>query len=116
MYQLDYAPKKPRLAPLFLRACIPPFVAVAAWPILYFTWFLIGLLLAFFVILACAAWAQNQSHQIAAALAPIYPNLPVGKLRRRVLTFQGIGIIGSLPLFSFFLSLLQSLGFRVGWS
>ncbi len=51
MPQLEYDQPPERLAPLILRASLPPLVAIAAWPVLYFTLFLTGLVAVFLVLI-----------------------------------------------------------------
>lgn len=116
MHWLDYGQPPPSLRRLVLRASLPPAVAIVAWPVLYFTMFLNGLVLIWVVLIACAAWADAQSKRLVPLFAPHFPKTPVTKLRRRILALQGLGIVGSWPLFAVLLHELRGAGFKVGWS
>ena len=115
-HPLDYGQAAPNLGRLIARASLPPALAIVSWTILYFTFFLAGLPIVLLTLIACAAWAEAQSRRLAPQFAVVFQNTPIANLRRRIIVLQGIGILGSWPLFGLMLAALTAAGFRVGWS
>jgi hypothetical protein len=99
---------------------LPPLVAIVAWPALYFTLFLPGILVMPVVLLACVIWAWPVSVSVSKSIFALCgkkePNR-TNLLSVRVLLFlfQLLVIIGSWPLFGLFLTCLESLGLKTGW-
>ena len=99
-----------------LLGLLPPLAAALAWPVLYFGAFPAGILLMPLVMLACVAWAWEFSSSVAGHLSALLGWPRVGILRGSVFLLQVLGIVASWPLFVFLLHLLESLGYKVGWS
>jgi hypothetical protein len=99
---------------------LPPLVAIVAWPALYFTLFLVGILVMPVVLLACVIWAWpvsvSVSKNILALSGKKEPNRAnLLSLQVVLLLFQLLVIIASWPLFGLFLTYLESLGLKTGW-
>jgi hypothetical protein len=99
-----------------LLGLLPPLAAALAWPVLYFGAFMAGLLLMPLVSLACVAWAWVVSRGVAGHLSALRGWSRVGLLRGLVFALQVLAIAASWPLFGLLLDLLESMGYKVGWS
>lgn len=96
-------------------AALPPVVAILGWPALYFGAFLAVIWMPF-VMLGCIGWAWVQSRGVALHLSSVLGWRCARTLRAIVFAIQLIAILGSIPLFAYFLHLLESMGYKVGWS
>jgi hypothetical protein len=99
-----------------LLMLLPPLAAALAWPVLYFGAFLAGILLIPLVLLACVVWAWGISSSVATNLSALLGWPRVGILHGLVLFLQVMGILASWPIFVFLLRVLESMGYKVGWS
>ncbi len=99
-----------------LLGLLPPLTAVLAWPVLYFGAFIAGILLMPIVMLGCVVWAWGVSSGVADHLSALLGCSRVGALRGSVFFLQVVGILASWPLFVDLLHLLESMGYKVGWS
>ncbi len=94
----------------------PPLVAILSWPVLYFSLFLMALPLIVLALLCCIGWAWLASDGVAANLAVLLSWRRVRVLRFFLFTLQVVAILASWPLFVLLLDLLESMGYKVGWS
>jgi hypothetical protein len=99
-----------------LAAFLPPLVAALAWPVLYFGLFLLGLPLTLLVLIGCAVWAWAMSESVASHLSALFGWSRKGVLQGLVFAFELIAILASWPLFVSLLAMLESMGYKVGWS
>jgi hypothetical protein len=99
-----------------LVAFLPPAAAILAWPVLYFGAFLFGLVLMPIVLIVCISWAWVASKSVAAHLSALLGWSCVGVLRGLVFLAQLVAILGSVRVFGCLLDLLESMGYKVGWS
>jgi hypothetical protein len=120
----------PAVKPMFGRMLVllPPLTAMTAWPVLIYTLFMFGFLLAVVIMLACAKWAWTTSDRVATwryALKlevarrgdAVYPPPNyLQKLRRLLFVAQLVGVLGSFPLAGLILKVLQRAGVYLGWS
>ncbi len=98
-----------------LVAFLPPAVAILGWPVLYFGAFLAVLLMPL-VLIGCLGWAWVQSRGVAGHLSALLGWPWVRLLRATVFAAQSALILASWPLFGYSLRLLESMGYKVGWS
>ena|SRR5438874_972827 len=94
---------------------LPPGVAILGWPVLYFGAFLAVYLMPL-VLLGCLAWAWVQSREVAGCLSELVGLRRLRLLRAAVFVTQSALILASWPLFGYSLRLLESMGYKVGWS
>lgn len=111
-----------------LVGLLPPAIAGLSWPALRFgiptilgtSFFLLGAMLAValmpFVFVGCTIWAWIQSQSVADHLGELFASKRVRLLRVTVFTMQLLTIVATWPLFAYFLDLLESMGYRLGWS
>ena len=97
-------------------ALLPPLAAALAWPVLYFTAFLAGMMMMPFVMFACIIWALVASESVAAHFSALCGWSDKGFLRVVVFILQVLGILASWPLFGEFLGMLEAMGYKIGWS
>jgi hypothetical protein len=98
-----------------LVALLPPAVAILGWPALYFGAFLAVLLMPL-VLICCLLWAWVQSRGVAEHLSALL-GWPRGFLLRVIVfAVQAALILASWPLFGYSLRLLESMGYKFGWS
>ncbi|HEY7311244.1 MAG TPA: hypothetical protein VH643_17920 [Gemmataceae bacterium] len=99
-----------------LVTLIPPTVAILGWPGLYFAVSLAVIFIMPFVLIGCVGWAWVQSRSVSEHLAALLGWRRGRFLRAAVFAVQLVIIVESWPLFGSFLRLLESLGYKVGWS
>lgn len=99
-----------------LPAFLPPLAAALAWPVLYFGTFLVGIAPIPFIMFACVAWAWVDSDGVAGHLFPLLGWPRVRILRGLVFCLQVLGIVASWPLFLILLRMVESMGYKLGWS
>jgi hypothetical protein len=95
---------------------LPPATAVLSWPILYFGAGLAMMMFIPVVLLGCVIWAGLISRTVANDLAALLGTTRVRVLWGMVFTAQLVVILVSWPLFDWFLGLIASMGYKVGWS
>jgi len=98
-----------------LTALLPPAVAALGWPTLYFGAGLAVLLMPL-VLVACIGWAWVQSRRVAGHLSELTDWRRVWLVRVVVFMAQALAIVATRPLFAYFLNMLESMGYKVGWS
>lgn len=106
---------------------LPTLVLAVSWHVIYFTFFLYGLLMPL-VAIACAVWALHVSNRLAAwrhdqrlcaslrGSGPEPPSEHRRRLARDLFPLQLVALFLTWPAFGLVLDLLTAMGFKVGWS
>lgn len=98
-----------------LVGLLPLTVAALSWPTLWFGT-LLGIILMPLILLGCIGWAWIQNRRVANHLSELFKLRRVRLLRVTLFVMQLLAIVATWPLFLYFLEILQSMGFKTGWS
>ncbi|OWK40849.1 hypothetical protein [Fimbriiglobus ruber] len=98
-----------------LTGFLPPAFAALTWPTLYLI-SIFAVLLMPLVLIACITWSWYQSRSVAGHLAALTGWRWVRLIRAAVFVAQSAAVLGTWPLFGYFLRMLESMGHKIGWS
>jgi hypothetical protein len=98
-----------------LAAFLPSTVAALGWPILYFGAGMAVVLMPF-VLGGCIVWAWVLSRQVADHLSELAVWPKRRFVRAVVFAGQSLSVVATGPLFGYVLGLLESMGYKIGWS
>jgi hypothetical protein len=98
---------------------LPPALAIVAWPVFYFTFFVMGIILMPFMLVICAVLALWCSGVVAENVCAMLGWSAVRAIRAMyavAFVMQLLAIAASWPLFRLLLNQLELMGFKGGWS